>query len=141
MRLTAKLIQILHIQTGTGKNGDWKKQDVILETSLLFSEKICVSFWGDKVNTDLLEIGKRLRLTSKMEAIGLQTQFAQIVQKTEALKTEYQRSLHELENLYASLSQKAFRGELSLTEEMVKMDIKELLQDSLQLDFFSVYGV
>jgi type I restriction enzyme S subunit len=45
--------------------------------------------------------------------IELQTQFAQIVEKTEALKTQYQQSLQELENLYNTLSQKAFRGELS----------------------------
>ena len=44
--------------------------------------------------------------------ISLQTQFAQIVEKTEALKTQYQCSLQELENLYGSLSQKAFKGEL-----------------------------
>jgi type I restriction enzyme S subunit len=49
--------------------------------------------------------------------IKLQNQFAQIVEKTEALKVEYQRSLQELENLYASLSQKAFRGELNFKEE------------------------
>lgn len=46
--------------------------------------------------------------------IELQTQFAQIIEKTEALKTQYQQSLQELENLYGSLSQKAFRGELTL---------------------------
>ncbi len=45
--------------------------------------------------------------------IELQTQFAQIVEKTEALKSQYQQSLSELENLYGSLSQKAFRGELT----------------------------
>jgi len=44
--------------------------------------------------------------------IKLQTKFAQIVEKTEALKSQYQQSLQELENLYGSLSQKAFRGEL-----------------------------
>lgn len=47
--------------------------------------------------------------------ILLQNQFAQIVEKTEALKTQYQQSMQELENLYGSLSQKAFNGELSLT--------------------------
>lgn len=46
--------------------------------------------------------------------IELQTQFAQIVEKTEALKTQYQQSLQELENLFGSLSQKAFRGELEI---------------------------
>jgi len=44
--------------------------------------------------------------------ISLQNKFAQIVEKTEALKTQYQCSLQELENLYGSLSQKAFKGEL-----------------------------
>lgn len=51
--------------------------------------------------------------------IELQTQFAQIVEKTEALKTQYQQSLTELENLYGSLSQKAFKGELTLRKNHV----------------------
>lgn len=55
--------------------------------------------------------------------LELQTQFAQIVEKTEALKVQYQNSLQELENLYGSLSQRAFRGELTLNqaEEQVLM--------------------
>ena len=32
MELTAKLVQLLPLQTGTGKNGEWKKQDIIVET-------------------------------------------------------------------------------------------------------------
>ena len=52
--------------------------------------------------------------------IELQNQFAQIIEKTEALKTQYQQSLQELENLYGSLSQKAFRGELSVKQEAVQ---------------------
>lgn len=45
--------------------------------------------------------------------IELQTQFTQIVEKTEDLKIQYQKSLQELVNLYGSLSQKAFNGELT----------------------------
>ncbi|WKZ61249.1 MAG: restriction endonuclease subunit S [Cyclobacteriaceae bacterium] len=52
------------------------------------------------------------RLKIPMPSIELQNQFEQIVEKTEALKTQYQQSLQELENLYGSLSQKAFKGEL-----------------------------
>ncbi len=51
--------------------------------------------------------------------IKLQTQFAHIVEKTEILKTQYQQSLQELENLYGSLSQKAFRGELGIKQAAV----------------------
>lgn len=45
---------------------------------------------------------------------SLQTQFAEIVEKVELLKTQYKSSLTELENLYGSLSQKAFKGELDI---------------------------
>lgn len=51
----------------------------------------------------------------------LQTKFAQIVEKTETLKTQYQQSLQELENLYGSLSQKAFRGELVSKKKEAKV--------------------
>jgi type I restriction enzyme S subunit len=61
------------------------------------------------------------RIPVPIPPILLQTQFAQIVEKTELLKTEYQHSLHELENLYDSLSQRAFRGELCLKEENLLM--------------------
>lgn len=42
-------------------------------------------------------------------------QFPAIVEKVEALKAKYQQSLVELENLYGSLSQRAFKGELDLS--------------------------
>lgn len=53
--------------------------------------------------------------------IKLQAQFARIIEKTEALKVQYQSSLLELENLYGSLSQRVFRGELKLKEEEMGM--------------------
>lgn len=53
--------------------------------------------------------------------IELQTQFAQIVEKTEALKTQYQQSLQELDDLYGSLSQRAFRGEITIKDESLLM--------------------
>ncbi|MFN5168829.1 MAG: restriction endonuclease subunit S [Cyclobacteriaceae bacterium] len=54
-----------------------------------------------------------------LPTVELQTVFAQIVEKTEALKTQYQQSLQELENLYGSLSQRAFKGELKVREEIL----------------------
>ncbi len=59
------------------------------------------------------------RIKILIPPIELQTQFAQFVEKTEALKTQYQESLTELENLYGSLSQRAFRGELTRKSVMV----------------------
>lgn len=42
--------------------------------------------------------------------IKLQTQFASIVEKTEALKAQYKEHLQSLEQMYGALSQRAFRG-------------------------------
>lgn len=44
--------------------------------------------------------------------IGLQDRFARIVEKIELIKEKYQLSLFESENLFNSLMQRAFRGEL-----------------------------
>ena len=49
--------------------------------------------------------------------IELQTQFATIVTKTKTLKEQYKNSLQELENLYGSLSQRAFKGELKVKQQ------------------------
>jgi len=68
MQLTAKLTQLLPIQTGTGKNGEWKKQDIIVETEGQFPKKICVSVWGDKINESQLQIGKELKIDFDIES-------------------------------------------------------------------------
>lgn len=51
MQLSAKLVNIIPAQTGTGKNGEWKKQDLVFETQDQFRKKICISFWGDKLQS------------------------------------------------------------------------------------------
>jgi type I restriction enzyme S subunit len=47
--------------------------------------------------------------------LDLQNRFAKIVEKVELVKKHYQNSLHDLEQLYGSLSQRAFKGELDLS--------------------------
>lgn len=49
-------------------------------------------------------------------SLDLQNQFATVAQKIEALKTEQQAQLQVLEELYASLTQKAFTGGLDLSK-------------------------
>jgi hypothetical protein len=68
MQLTAKLIQVLPLQTSTGKNGEWKKQDIIIETDGQYPKKICVSIWGDKINESQLQIGNNLKIDFDMES-------------------------------------------------------------------------
>ncbi len=54
--------------------------------------------------------------------LKLQNRFAAIVEKVEGLKSCYQQSLAELENIYASLSQKVFIGKLVLSRSKVVDD-------------------
>lgn len=61
-----------------------------------------------------INVGLLKRILIDKPPIKLQTQFAQIVEKVESLKNQFQASLQELENLYGSLSQRAFKGELQL---------------------------
>ena len=68
MQLTAKLIQLLPQQTGTGKNGQWKKQDMIVETEATYPKKICVSVWGDKIDTASLQQGNLLKIDFDVES-------------------------------------------------------------------------
>jgi len=68
MQLTAKLTQLLPIQTGTGKNGEWKKQDIIVETDGQYPKKVCISIWGDKINEQQLSIGNTLTIDFDIES-------------------------------------------------------------------------
>jgi hypothetical protein len=68
MQLTAKLIQVLPLQTGTGKNGQWKKQDIIVETEGQFPKKVCISIWGDKINESQLQVGSQLAISFDVES-------------------------------------------------------------------------
>ncbi len=68
MQLTAKLSAILPEQTGTGKNGTWKKQDIIVETEGQYPKKVCISLWGEKYDRNLLKVGSKLTISFDIES-------------------------------------------------------------------------
>jgi len=70
MQRSAKLTQLIPIQTGTGKNGEWEKQDIIVETDGQFPKKICISIWGVKINENQLQIGNLLQIDFDIESHG-----------------------------------------------------------------------
>ncbi len=61
-------------------------------------------------------------------AIQLQKQFADIAEKVEGIKSRYQQSLTEVENLYGILNQKAFKGELDLSKVLLVSCLVSSLQ-------------
>src|ERR1700712_1461947 len=68
MQLTARLVQLLPLQLGTGKNGQWKKQDIIVETEATYPKKVCISVWGDKIETASLQPGSLLKIDFDVES-------------------------------------------------------------------------
>ena len=66
--VTAKLLYSLPEQTGTGKNGQWKKQDIIVETEGQYPKKVCISIWGDKINESQLQVGSQLSISFDVES-------------------------------------------------------------------------
>lgn len=58
--ITGKVTQILDEQSGTSKNGPWRKQDFILETEGQYPKPVCITQWGDDIDTFAIREGERL---------------------------------------------------------------------------------
>ena len=68
MQISGKLIQLLPQQTGQGKNGVWKKQEVIIETEGQYPKKVCIAIWGDKADEKILQVGNTLKIDFDVES-------------------------------------------------------------------------
>ena len=68
MEIKGKLVQKLPPQTGQGRNGEWKRQEFIIEVEGTYPKKVCISSWGDKVNVDSLVEGSLLNVFFDIES-------------------------------------------------------------------------
>jgi len=68
MEIKGKIIKVLPLQKGEGKNGPWKKQEYILETTEKITRKICFSLWGEKVDQFLLNEGDEVEVMFDLES-------------------------------------------------------------------------
>ena len=57
------------------KNGEWKKQDIIIEADDQSPKKVCVSIWGDKINECQLQIDKILKIDFDIESRDYNTKW------------------------------------------------------------------
>jgi len=61
MEITGKIIKMLPLQSGQGKNGVWKKQEYILEVpSDKFPKKVCIAIWGDNIEKFNIQEGNNI---------------------------------------------------------------------------------
>ena len=68
MELKGKVIQLLALQTGMGKKGQWKKQEFIVETQAQYPKKVCLSVWGDKIDQFNVKEGDLLNVSVDLES-------------------------------------------------------------------------
>lgn len=50
MEIKGTLLIKLPEVSGTSAKGEWKKQEAIIETVETYPKKVCLSFWGEKVD-------------------------------------------------------------------------------------------
>jgi len=68
MELNGKIIRVNQMQTGAGKNGDWKKQEVIIETTNgKYTKKVAVEFWNDLAET-VFKVGSEISVSIDVES-------------------------------------------------------------------------
>jgi hypothetical protein len=60
LKIEGKVTQILEEQSGTGKNGPWRKQEFILETQEQYPKQVCITQWGDKIDEFDVQKGETL---------------------------------------------------------------------------------
>jgi len=68
MDISGKIIQLLPVQTGQGKNGTWKKQEFILETGDTYPKKVCIAVWGDKIDMGSFKMGDMVDVSFDVES-------------------------------------------------------------------------
>jgi hypothetical protein len=68
MDISGKILQLLPLQTGQGKNGTWKKQELILETGDAYPKKVCIAVWGDKIDMSSHKPGDEVEVSFDVES-------------------------------------------------------------------------
>jgi len=59
--IQGKVAEILEEQSGEGRNGPWRRRDFILEMDDRFSRKVCISQWGDSIDSDSVSVGETIK--------------------------------------------------------------------------------
>ena len=69
MEIIGKLSQLLPLVTGQGKNGEWRKQEFIIEIADgQYPKKVCFSLWGDKIDQAGLSLNETFKVFFDIES-------------------------------------------------------------------------
>lgn len=68
MEIQGKIIHILPEQSGTGKNGQWRKQEYVIESEGQYPKKVCFNLWGEKIDQHPVKIGDLVTVFFDLES-------------------------------------------------------------------------
>jgi hypothetical protein len=68
MEISGKIIAVLPIATGQGKNGTWRSQDYVLETADQYPKKVCFNLFGDKIDQFPMAIDEVVNVSFDVES-------------------------------------------------------------------------
>jgi hypothetical protein len=68
MELKGRVVQLLPLQSGMGKKGQWRKQEFIVETQSQYPKKVCLSIWGDKIDQFGVTEGDEVNVAVDLES-------------------------------------------------------------------------
>ena len=68
LEVSGKIIEILTVKSGQSANGEWRKQEYILETESQYPKKICFMAWGDKIDDFNIQQGESLEVSVDLES-------------------------------------------------------------------------
>ena len=68
MEIKGKIIEILPEKSGQSANGEWRKQEYILETDSNYPKKICFIAWWDKIGEYNLQKDENVEVSVDLES-------------------------------------------------------------------------
>lgn len=68
MEIKGKIIECLPVKSGQSSNGEWRKQEYVLETDSQYPKKVCFMAWGEKVEQFAIQQGETVEVSVDLES-------------------------------------------------------------------------
>ena len=68
LEISGKIIEILEVKSGKSANGEWRKQEYVLETEAEYPKKVCFMAWGDKIDQFNIQQGETVEVSIDLES-------------------------------------------------------------------------
>lgn len=68
MEIRGKIIECLPVKSGQSSNGEWRKQEYVLETDSQYPKKVCFMAWGEKVEQFAIQQGETVEVSIDLES-------------------------------------------------------------------------